>query len=162
MQFDRLVAPVELVGFAGIEPQRHKRLRRRPGPFRPPALHEPVHAVVRAVVAAAAKLLEQPDRRTPLAPRKLVFGLENRRQRLDPGSQSTLRLDLPFVDELGRARAKDLAHRVARNPKLPRNPLNPLAVLKMLEPDPPDRLHARHPPTLPQSRKDRPKPYQGG
>jgi hypothetical protein len=32
----------------------------------------------------------------------------------------------------------------------------------MLEPDPRDRLHTRHPPTLPQSRKDRPQPYQGG
>src|SRR3984957_18261949 len=132
------------------------------GPFRPPALHEPVHAVMRAVVAAAAKLLEQADRRAPLAPRKLVFGLENRRQRLDPGSQFTLRLNLPSVDELGRARAQDLAHRVARYPKLPRNPLDPLAVLKMLEPDPRNRLHTRHPPTLPQNRKDRPQPYQGG
>ena len=117
---------------------------------------------MRAIVAAAAKLLEQADRRTPFAPRQLVFGLENRRQRRDPSSQSTLRLNLPFVDELRRARAQDLADRVARDPKLPRNPLDPLAVLKVLEPDPPDRLHTRHPPTPPQSRKDRPEPYQGG
>jgi hypothetical protein len=32
---------------------------------------------------------------------------------------------------------------------------------KMLEPDPRNCPHTRHPPTLPQSRKDRPQPYQG-
>ena len=158
MKLYPLVAPVELIGFARIEPQRHESLRRRLGPLSAPALHEPVHAVMRAVIAASAKFLEQSDGRAPLAPRQFALRLQDRRQRLHPGAQLALRLNRPLVDELCGARAQDLADRVARDPQLPRDPLDPLAVLEMLKPDPRDRLHTSHPQIPPKNRKDLQKP----
>ena len=67
---DDLVAPVELVGLARREAQRHDRpppspafsRRRQVGRIAP-------HRVVAALVAEAAQLLEHPDQRQPLAPR---------------------------------------------------------------------------------------------
>lgn len=44
---------------------------------------------------------------------------------------------------------------------VPRSP-DPLAVLEMLETDPTNRLHTRHPRTLPKNRKDQPEPITGG
>ena len=58
LERDRLVAPVELVGLPGIKTHRHECLRRNPGPFVPPGPHEPVHTVVRAVIAAPTQILE--------------------------------------------------------------------------------------------------------
>jgi len=66
-QQDDLVAPVELVGFARHEAQRHVGRRRRlPALLRPPPGVAP-HRIVAAVVAAAAQLLEDPDQRQLLA-----------------------------------------------------------------------------------------------
>jgi hypothetical protein len=48
---DRLVAPVELVGFSRRKAHRHISLRRNPGAFVAPSPDEPMHAVMGAVVA---------------------------------------------------------------------------------------------------------------
>ena len=61
--------------------------------FGAPVLHEPMDAVMRAIVSAAAKLLKKPDRRATLAPRQSVFRLEGG-QSLDPRPPFALRLDL--------------------------------------------------------------------
>ena len=60
LERDRLVAPVELVGLPRREAHRHEGARRDPGAFLAPAFGEPMHAVVRAGVAAPAQFLEQP------------------------------------------------------------------------------------------------------
>lgn len=56
----------------------------RPAPASLPApcarFREAVHSVVRPVVAASAKLLEQQHRRAPLAPGQLLLRLQDRRQ----------------------------------------------------------------------------------
>ena len=45
IQFDALVAAVELVGFARLKPQRDEGLRRRSNMFGAPVLHESMDAV---------------------------------------------------------------------------------------------------------------------
>jgi hypothetical protein len=47
-QRDRLVAPVELVGFPRSEAHRHIGMNRDSGPLIAPSFDEPMHAVVRA------------------------------------------------------------------------------------------------------------------
>ena len=59
LQRDGLVAPVELVGFAGRKAQRHKGVRRRPSLLVAPRFGETMHAVMRAIVTAASQLFEQ-------------------------------------------------------------------------------------------------------
>ena len=162
VKLDRLVAPVELIGFARIKPQRDESLRRQPGAIGTPSLHEPVDAVMRPVISVPAQFLEKPDRRAPLASGQPVFCLQDAGQRLHPGPELPLRLNLALVGELGRAGSEHLADRVARNAQLARDPLDPLAVLEMLETDPTNRLHTRHPRTLPKNRKDQPEPITGG
>ena len=49
---DRLVAPVELVGFPRRKAHRHIGMSRNPGTFVTPGLDEAMHAVVRAVISA--------------------------------------------------------------------------------------------------------------
>ena len=51
---DRLVAPVELVGFPRREAHRHIRMDRNPDALIAPSLHEPMHAVVGAVISGPA------------------------------------------------------------------------------------------------------------
>src|SRR5216684_2286307 len=53
LQRDPLVAPVELVSFTGSKAHRHERLGRNACALLPPLLHEPMNAVMRAVIAAA-------------------------------------------------------------------------------------------------------------
>ena len=142
---DRLVAPVELVGFARRKAHRHKRLCRNPRSFLPPFLHEPMNAVVRAVIATAAQLLEQPLRRAPFTLRQLRFRLHDLRQRSDPLAKLRRRLNLSRVLERGPARAHHLAHRRARYPQIPRDLLDRPAMLKKRPPYLPNKLHANHP-----------------
>ena len=59
-----LVAPVELVGLAGIEAQRHKTLRRRQQP--PPPTPGPgvaAHRVVAAAITQSRKVFMNPQQR---------------------------------------------------------------------------------------------------
>jgi hypothetical protein len=54
LERDRLVAPVELESFPGSKAHGNECLGRNPRLFVAPRLHEPVHTVVRTVIAAAA------------------------------------------------------------------------------------------------------------
>ena len=148
VELDALVAPIELVGLARIEAQRHEGLDRHPGPLLAPGLHEAMHAVVGALVAAPAQFLEQALRRAPLTPGQLGLGLQDRGQDRHERPELGLGLDLALVGEGGGVRAQHPAHRVARDPELAGDALDPFAVLVVLEPDPRDRLHTRHPPPL--------------
>ena len=62
------MAPVELIGLAGIKAQRHVSGR---GPPRLLALPSPgmaAHRIVAALIAEASKLLVEPNQRQPLTP----------------------------------------------------------------------------------------------
>jgi hypothetical protein len=110
LQRDRLVAPVELIRLAWGKTQRHECLGRNPCPFVPPCLDEPVHAVVRAVIAAPAQLLEQPLGRTTLPLRQRRFRFQDLRQNRDPLAELRPRLHAPRVLELGLLPADDFTH----------------------------------------------------
>jgi hypothetical protein len=81
---DRLVAPVELVGFPWREAHRHIGMDRNPDAFIAPSLDEAMNAVVRAVISASAQLLEQALRRAPFPLRQFGFLLQDLRQNLNP------------------------------------------------------------------------------
>ena len=92
LQRDRLVAPVELVRLAGSKAQRHVGLLRHPRALLAPCPGEPMHAVMRAVIAAPAQLLEQTLRRSPLPPRQLGLLLQDLGQNRDPLAELRRRL----------------------------------------------------------------------
>ena len=87
-----LVAPVELVGLARREAQRHERRRRRRGPLALPAGRIPPHRVVAAVVAEPAQLLEDPDQRQPLPARPRRIHRQQPVELLPPRPDLRLRL----------------------------------------------------------------------
>ena len=99
------------------------------------ALHEPVHAVVRAVIAAPAQLLEQTLRRAAFPPRQLGFLLQDLGQNLDPLAQLRRRLHAALVLELGRLAADHLAHRRARHRQRPHDLLDRTMLLEIGPPD---------------------------
>src|SRR3712207_4192295 len=72
-------------------------LRDHPGPLLAPGLHEAMHAVVGALVAAPVQFLEQALRRAPLAPGQLGLGLQDRGQDRHEGPELGPGLDLALV-----------------------------------------------------------------
>jgi Transposase DDE domain group 1 len=68
LEHDDLVAPVELVGLAGREAQRHEGRRRR-ALLAPPSGRVTPHRVVAAGIAETAQPLEQPHQRQPFPAR---------------------------------------------------------------------------------------------
>ena len=146
-QLDLLVAPVELVGVARREAQRHERLARRgqPAPLVLPAAGVAAHGVIRAFVALAAEKIGDPRQGQPVLLRRRRVGRQHRLQPLDEQTQLPMRLLGPLIVERGLARPQNLAHRVARQPQLPRDRPGALALRKMLSPDLRNRLHNQHP-----------------
>jgi hypothetical protein len=61
-----------------------------------------VHAIVRAVIAAPAQLLEQTLRRATFPPRQLGFALQDLGQNRDSAAQLGRGLHAALVLELGR------------------------------------------------------------
>ena len=147
LQRDRLVAPVELISFARGKAHRHERLRRNPCPFVPPRLDEPMHAVVRSVIAAPTQLLEQPLRRPPLAPWQLRFLLKHLAENRDPLTELRHRLHAAFVFELGLLAADHPPHRRPRYRKPSHDLLDRQTLLKIGTTDPADQVHTNHPRT---------------
>ena len=145
LERDRLVAPVELVGFPGREAHRHKGVRRNPGAFVAPALGEPMHAVMRAVISAPAQFLEKPLGRATFPSWQLGFLLQNLRQNLDPLAELRRRLNLPRVIELRLVAPNDLAHRRARHRKRAHDLLDRPLLLEIGAPNLADLVHANHP-----------------
>ena len=140
-------APVELIGKSpGSNRSGTNACIGARAPLRPPALHEPVHA---AHARHRSRGREAPrtgePSKLPLAPRKAYFGLENRRQRLDPGSQ---RLNLPFCQTNSVAPERRTLRTVSRAIPSSRaiHARSPCRSENARDRDPPDRLHTRHPP----------------
>ena len=104
-----------------------------------------MHAVVRAVIAAPAQLLEQPLRRPALPPRQISFLLQDLGQNLDPFAQLRRRLDTALVLELGRLTADHLAHRRARYRQRSHDLLDRPVMLKIRAPYLANHVHANHP-----------------
>jgi hypothetical protein len=146
LERDRFVAPVELARLTRGKAQRYKRLRRNPGSFVPPRLDEPVHAVVRAVVAAPAQLVKQTLGGPALPPREPGFLLQDLGQDLDPLAQLRRRLNAPLVLELGRLTADYLPHRRARHRQRPYDLLDRPVLLEKRAPNLANHVHADHPP----------------
>ena len=142
---DRLVAPVELVGFPGGKAHRHIGVDRNPGTFVAPTLGEPMNAVVGAVISAPAQFLEQPLGRAALTLRQLGFLLQDLRQSLDPVAQLRRWLNAPRVFELRLVAANDLAHRRARCRKRAHNLLDRAALLEIGASYLANLVHANHP-----------------
>ena len=140
-----LVAPVELVGFARIEAQRHEgRGRRRTLRLRPRRCVAP-HGVVAALVSERLQLLEDTDRRQPVALRLARVLCQHPVELVPPRPDLRLRLYAALVGELRRARPHDLPHCLARDPKLATDLLDRLLVLKVRPADLRDRFHHQHP-----------------
>jgi hypothetical protein len=140
-----LVAPVELVGLARREAQRHERRHRRRGPLALPAGRVPPHRVVAALVAEPAQLLEDPDQRQPLPARPRRIHRQQPVELLSPRPDLRLRLHLPLVDELRRPAAHHPPHGLPRNLQLPADLLDRLLLDEIRAPDLGDRLHNQHP-----------------
>jgi hypothetical protein len=126
---DDLMAPVELVGLARIEAQRHvggsRRLAFRPRPRRGVAPDR----VVAALVAERLKLLEDPDHRQPIALRLAGVLRQHPIELILPRPDLRLRLDAALVGELRRAGPDDPAHRVPRHAQFTADLLDRLLVL---------------------------------
>ena len=132
-----LVAPVELVGLAGIEAQRHKTLRRRQQP--PPPTPGPgvaAHRVVAAAIAQSRKIFMNPQQRQPIPARLLLVGLQLALELIHPRSKLRHRLDLALVAVRGLIAPHHLAHRVLRNPQIPGDLLDRNAPHQMIPTDP--------------------------
>src|SRR5271170_534383 len=156
LERDRLVAPVELVGFPWLEAHRHISMGGNSGPFLTPELCEAMHAVVRAVISAPTKLFEQPLRRTALPLRQLGFRLENLRQRIDPNAKLRRRLNVPSVFELGSEASDHLANRRPRHRKRPHDLLDRVTLFEIGAPYLADLVHAKHPhPSFPADQAQR-------
>jgi hypothetical protein len=96
-----LVAPVELVGVAGREAQRHERLARRGQPATlvtpPPGIS--AHRIVGARVTLAAEEVGDPRQRQPVLLRRRRVGCQHRLEPTDEKSQLRVRLVRPLVGE---------------------------------------------------------------
>ena len=144
-----LVAPVELVGLAGIEAQRHVGLRRRqqtPTPAPRPGVAP--NCVIAAAIAQSRKVLMDPQQRQLIPALLLLVGLQLALELVDPRPQLRHRLDLARVAERGLLTPYHLAHRVLGNPQIPGDLLDRNAPHQMIQTDPRNRLHNQHLPHL--------------
>jgi hypothetical protein len=138
---DDLVAPVELVGLARREEQRHIGLSHCRTPCPLPTLGMPSDRVVATLIAERAKLLVDADQRQPLALRLCQVAVEQRIELHLPGADPRLRLMFALVGEGGLVRPQDPAHRVARHVQLAADPLQRPSVDMESTSDPSDRIH---------------------
>ena len=152
-----LVAPVELVGLARREAQRHIRVRRRRRPLALPAPRIAPHRVVAALVAQAAQRPRTPGSasaaRGSASPRSPPAA-DRARSRHGPSRGSGCSLAL--VAELRRLRPQHLAHDLPRHPQLAADRLDRLALDEIRPPDLRDRLHNQHPKPGPRSSREPP------
>src|SRR5260221_12654449 len=144
LERDRLVAPVELVGFPGREAHRHVGMDRNPDAFVAPGLDEPMHAVVGAVISAPTQLLEQPLGRAALPLRQIGFLLQDLRQHLHPVAKLRRGLNFAHIFEIGLVAADDLAHRRARHRQRPHDLFDGATLLKIGATYLADQVHANH------------------
>src|SRR5277367_4024782 len=120
-------------------------MRGNPGPFLAPGPHEPMHAVVGAVISAPTQFLEQPLRRASLPLRQLGFRLQNLSQRLDPDAELRRRLNVASVLELRLLATDDLTDRRAGHGKRPNDLLDRPLLFEIGATYLADLIHADHP-----------------
>ena len=146
-----LVAPVELVGLARVEAQRHVGLRRRQqAPPAPPGSRVAANRVVAALVTLGRKVLVDPQQRQPIPARRPLVGLQTALQLVHPRPKLRQRLDRALIGVRGRIAPNHLADRVLRNPQITGELLDRNALHKMIPTDPRNRLHNQHlPPPRP-------------
>jgi len=150
---DVLVAPVELVGLARGEGERHVGFGRGSTLSRRPSARMTADVVVAAAVAQQAQLLEHPLEGQALPLRPLRVGAEHRLELADVRPEPWQRLILANIAPLGRllplARPHDAAHRIARQLQLSRDRLDLASLHEVGAPYPADRVHRDHPPLAP-------------
>ena len=140
-----LMAPVELVGLARREAQRHEGRRRRGRTLPSPGRRVPAHRVIAPRIAEPAQLLEDTDERQPLPARPGSVRRQQPVQLVPPGPDLRLRLDFPLIDEFRRAAAQNPAHDLPGDVQLPADLLDGLLLDEIRTTDLGDRLHNQHP-----------------
>ena len=145
LDHDDLVAPVELVGFAGCEAQRHEGRRRRCILPAPPSGRVAPHRIIAAGIAETAQLFEEAHQRQPFPTRPRRVRCQKPFQLLPPRPQLRLRLHPPLVSERGLARADHLPHDLPRDLQLSADRLDGLALHEVPATYLRDRLHDQHP-----------------
>lgn len=149
VQQNDLVAPVELVGFTGIEAQGDEGRRRCLVHLPVPCRRITPDSVIPACVAKTAKRLEDADQRQPVPlPAPGILG-QHAIQIVPPRANLRLRLNRALIAELRLAGPDHLAHDLPRNPQLTADLLDRLPLLKIRTPDLRDRLHNQHPKLCP-------------
>ena len=141
-----LVAPVELIGLARRERQRHKGICRRARIRLCPASRITADGVIAAVVSERPQLLENPDQGQSLSRRRFDVRRQQPIELLLPSSEFRARLHLTLIRKRRLVRSQDLTNRVAGQPQVACDLLDRLAVNEVLTPYPTDRLHNQHPP----------------
>ena len=145
-----LVAPVELVGLARIEDQRHVGLRRRQQPpTAPPRPGVATNRVIAALIAQGRQVLVDPQQRQTQPARRPLVGLQPALQLFHPRPELRHRLDLAIVRVRGRIAPHHLAYRVLGNPQIPGQLLDRNALHQMIPTNPRYRLHNQHLPLAP-------------
>jgi hypothetical protein len=126
-----LVAPVELVGLARIEAQRHEGCRRSRAALAPPARSIAPDGIIPALVAETAEVLIDPQQRHPVpaAPRRIRG--QQPVKLVPPGAELRLRLDVALVLEGGLVRAQNLPHNLPRHLQLAADLLDLLPLNKV-------------------------------
>ncbi len=140
-----LVAPVELVGLARIEAQRHERRRPSRAAFAPPGRGVSPDSVIAAIVAHTAEVLEDPQQRHPLAEAARSIRGEEPLELLAPGPELRMRLNAALVLERGLLGPQNLPHNLPRQLQLTADLLDRLPLNEMRPADLGDRLHNQHP-----------------
>ena len=112
VEHNDLVAPVELVGFARLEAQRHIGGRRQRALLAAPFARVATHGVIAARIAQTAQILENTDQGQPLARRLLLVLREQLIELVRPRSELGQRLIVALVSEGRLLRPQRLADRV--------------------------------------------------
>ena len=140
-----LVAPVELVGLARIEAQRHEGRRRSRAALAPPGRGVAPDGVIATFIAETTQILEDPQQRHPLAPAARSIRSEEPLKILAPRPELRMRLNAALVLERGLLGSKNLPDNLPRQLQLTANLLDRLPLNEMRPADLGDRLHNQHP-----------------
>jgi hypothetical protein len=142
---DPFVAPVELERLARRKSQRDEGLGNTAMSPTPPSLRVTPDRIVAALVALAAKIVEDARQPETVALRALLVGRQHLRQPFDERAELRHRRLRPLVLEAGVTGAQNLPHRVAADAAIPADLLDALAVNEVVPPDLRRRLQRDHP-----------------
>ena len=157
-----LVAPVELIGLARLEAQRHES-RRHPRAFlAPPGRRVSPDGVIPALVAEPAEILEDPQQRHPLAAAARRVHRQQPIELVLPGAELRSRLHAALVLEGGLLGPQNLPNNLPRQIQLAADLLDRLAVNKIRTADLGDRLHNQHPKLGSQYSREHSEPHRQG